>query len=241
MDQTTIVIVTSAYFTAAFLKGITGLGFSTICLGLLAAVIDLRLAIPLMLIPSLSSNVLVMVDAGNFRPALTRFWPLFLAALPAIGVGLWFLTHFDSSWGRSALGVVLLVYGLWGFWTRPLVLPSSWERRLRVPVGVVTGFVNGWTGSQVMPVLPFLMSLGLPRELFVQAINISFTASTVVMAAGLWYSGLLDWSRIALSAFGVLPVAIGIWLGGKIRRRIPEALFRKLVMLLLIGLGVGLL
>ena len=57
-------------FIAAFLKGITGLGFSTICLGMLANIIPLPVAIPMVIIPSLSSNVIVMVQAGHFRPTL---------------------------------------------------------------------------------------------------------------------------------------------------------------------------
>ena len=40
-------LVLPAVLLAAFLKGITGLGFSTLCLALLANTIDLRLALPL--------------------------------------------------------------------------------------------------------------------------------------------------------------------------------------------------
>jgi uncharacterized membrane protein YfcA len=230
----------AAGFVAAFLKGITGLGFSTICLGLLASVIDLKLAIPAVLVPSLSSNVLVMVQARGFPATLTRFWPLYLAALPGLAVGLALLASVDSATARRVLGAVLFLYGLWALANHRVALPARAERWLNVPVGVATGVVNGLTGSQVMPVLPYLLSLRLAPDQFVQAINISFTASSVVMMAGLAHIGLMNLSVLGASTLAVVPVAVGIVLGGRVRRRLHERTFRHVVLLLLVALGVNL-
>lgn len=230
----------AAAFTAAFVKGITGLGFSTVCLGLLASVVDLKLAIPLVLVPSLSSNVMVMVEARRFRAALRRFWPMYLAALPALVAGLALLAAVESTSARRVLGVVLFLYGLWAMANPRFSLAPSAERWLSAPVGAMTGFVNGLTGSQVMPVLPYLLSLELNPAVFVQAINISFTASSLVMMAGLAYLGLLDLPLLAVSTLGVLPVAAGIWLGSRVRRRLAEGTFRRVVLLALLGLGANL-
>ena len=240
MDAATIVIVLVAFFASAFLKGITGLGFSTLCLGMLASVIDMKLAIPLMLIPSLSSNVLVMRDAGGFRESLARFWPLFLAALPGLALGLWLLDTVESGVSRSVLGVVLLVYGLWSLARATPAVPPALRRWAEPPVGFLTGVVNGLTGSQVMPVLPYLLGLGLPTHLFVQTINISFTLSSLVMLAGLSGIGLLTREVVLISAMGIVPVALGIRLGGVIRRRLPEETFKRLVLVLLVVLGASL-
>ena len=240
MDFDTIVLALSAFFVSAFLKGITGLGFSTICLGLIASLVDIKLAIPLVLLPSLSSNVLVMIDAGRFLEAVHRFWVLFLSALPGLALGLWLLDTVSTDTARLVLGAVLFAYGLWGLAGAEPMVPRRLERALNAPVGFATGVVNGLTGSQVMPVLPYLIGLKLDKDLFVQAINVSFTASSLVMLAGLGKLGLLSWSIAGVSAAGILPVAMGIWLGGKIRRRIPDALFTRIVLGLLVLLGLNL-
>ena len=229
-----------AAFVSAFLKGITGLGFSTICLGLLASVVDHKLAVPAVLVPSLSSNLLVMREAGSFRDTLRRFWPLYLAALPALLAGLALLASVDSATSRRVLGGVLSVYGVWALANAEFALPRRVERWLNAPVGVITGFVNGLTGSQVMPVLPYLLSLNLDKNVFVQAINISFTASSLLMMAGLAVLGLLDLPLLGTSALAVLPVAMGIAMGARVRRRLEEATFRKVVLVLLVGLGLNL-
>ena len=219
MDSQVVFVSLLAFFVSAFLKGITGLGFSTICLGLIASFIDLKVAIALVLIPSLSSNVLVMVQARRFGEAMRRFWLLFLSAMPGLAIGLWLLGTVHSTQARAVLGFVLFLYGLWGLSRADVALSRRAERWLTVPVGLTTGVVNGLTGSQVMPVLPYLLALRLHPDLFVQAINVSFTASTLVMFVGLGKLGLLSWPIAVVSAMGIAPVAVGIWLGGRIRRR----------------------
>ena len=240
MSSEPLVAIVASVFAAAFLKGITGLGFSTICLGLLASFVDIKFAIPLVLVPSLSSNVLVMLEARGFRRALVRFWPLYLAAVPGLAVGLVWLGASDGSAARQVLGTVLFLYGVWGLANSEWRLPGRGERLLKVPVGALTGMINGFTGSQVMPVLPYLLSLDLNKNELVQSINISFTLSSLLMLAGLFQLGMLNGTLMLQSVLGVVPVAVGIWLGSRVRRRLSETIFKKMVLLLLIGLGVNL-
>lgn len=229
-----------AMLMAAFLKGITGLGFSTICLGLLASIIDLRLAIPLVLLPSLSSNAMVMWQAGQFRPTLLRFRMLYLAAIPGLVIGLWVLGSAAPTNLAAWLGIVLAAYAVFALINPAFALSKTWARRLAAPAGFLTGIVNGATGSQVMPALPYLMSLNLPREVLVQAINISFTLGSLVMAVGLAKLGFLDFTMLAVSLGGILLVWAGITAGGWIRVRLPERWFRIGVLVMLIGLGTNL-
>ena len=98
------------------------------------------------------------------------------------------------------LGAILI---LWCAFSNPVLrLPGQWERPLGPVSGCLTGIVNGVTGSQVMPAVPFLMSLHLDRNLFVQAANCSFTKSSVVMAIGISRIGLFDLNDVLISILG---------------------------------------
>jgi len=119
----------------------------------------------------------------------------------------------------------------------PLALPARWERPAAVPAGFLTGLVNGVTGSQIMPVLPYLMALGLDKDRFVQAINISFTLSTVVMAIGLARLGLLTGAAGLISIAGIAVVFAGVTLGGRLRTALSPEAFRRAVLGLLLVLG----
>jgi len=238
VDIQTIILAMGAFFAASFLKGLTGLGFSTLCLGFLAVFIDIKLAIALVFLPSLSSNIFVMVEAGRFFEALKRFWLLFLSALPGLFIGIWFLNRSQTDIPKSLLGLVMLLYGMWGLKKGLLQLTRDQEKRLTIPVGIVSGIINGATGSQIMPIMPYLLSLKMDRDLFVQAINLSFTINTLIMMACLGRLGLFSDQIIQWSLVGIIPVAAGIFLGGRIRKKISEAIFQKMVLILLIVLGI---
>jgi len=238
MDSFVIICVLATFFFAAFLKGTVGLGFATTCLGVMASYLDLRVAIPLVIIPSLLSNALVMIDAGGFVRVFRRFWIMYAAALPGLGIGLWILGGGDTVLPRAVLGASMLLYGLYGLWGGRFTLrhtPLSAS-----VVGIFTGLVNGLTGSQIMPVLPYLMSLDITKDELVQAINTSFTISSLVMLVGLGRLGLVNSESMILSATGVVPVFAGIWLGGRVRRLLPEATFRRIVLVMIMILGAGL-
>ena len=88
-------------------------------------------------------------------------------------------------------------------------LPNHLRRRLALPTGFLTGVINGFTGSQVMPLLPYMLSLGLSQARFVQAINCSFTLSSLLMALGLFELELMTLEIVLISMMGIIPVYIG--------------------------------
>jgi len=227
----------TAYLVAGLIKGVTGLGFSTICLALLVIGLDLKDSLPLVLAPSLASNLMVMRAAGHFRSTALRFWPLYLALLPGLAVGLALLGSAEDRTAAGALGVVLAVYAGFALTGPPLALPARWERPAAMPAGLLTGLVNGVTGSQIMPVLPYLMAVGLDKDRFVQAINISFTLSTVVMAIGLAGLGLLTGGAAVVSIAGIAVVFAGVTLGTRLRAVLSPEAFRRAVLGLLLVLG----
>lgn len=235
-----IATVLATYLFAATAKGVTGLGFSTTCLPILALLIGLKEALPLVVIPSIYSNIVVMRQAGRFGETVGRFWPMLLALLPGLALGLWILAFIDGVIAGAILGIMMIVWSAFSFTKPELFVAAHRERSLAPVAGFVTGTINGVTGSQVMPMVPFMMMLQLERNLFLQAVNCSFTLSSLVMALGLGTLGLFSWEDVLISLIGVCFVTMGVSLGGAIRNRLSETLFRNgvLVMLLLLGLGL---
>lgn len=241
MDAASIALAFTAYFIAAFVKGTTGLGFSSTCLPILVLGVGLKEALPLVLLPSVSSNLFVMVTSGHFREMTVRFWPMYLAALPGVVLGLYLLTVIDARIATAALGVVLIAYSLFALASPNWRLPPRLEKPLRVPVGFSTAIINGLTGSQVMPVLPYLLALPLTPAQFIQSLNISFTFASAIMALGLSKLGLMTVDRALVSFLGLLPVLAGVALGTRVRRWLSQEAFRKTVLGVLLVLAILLL
>ncbi|NNK97346.1 MAG: sulfite exporter TauE/SafE family protein [Desulfobacterales bacterium] len=226
-----------AYIVASGIKGLTGLGFSTSCLPILALRLDLKVAIPLVIIPSIVSNVTLMIQAGRFREVVRRFWPLYVATIPGLLVGLFILISINVDVARAILGLVLVAYTLLALSNRPFSLSGGWERKLKIVVGLSTGFVNGLTGSQVMPVLPYLMSLNLHRGVFVQAINISFTLSSIVMLFSMNHLGYMTANTVWIAVISLAPVLVTVHGAGILRNRLSGTLYRNLILIFLLIMG----
>ncbi|MGI9414488.1 MAG: sulfite exporter TauE/SafE family protein [Hyphomicrobiales bacterium] len=240
LDLSSLIVPLAAYLIAGLVKGTTGLGFSTTCLPILAISLGLKESLPLIIVPSLMSNVTVMRDAGHFRETVTRFWPLYVALLPGLAGGLALLAWVDGATAAVALGIVLCLYAAYGLARPATRIEGGLVRPLAPPVGFITGFINGLTGTQVMPLLPYMLALQLDPNRLVQAINCSFTLSSLIMAAGLARLELFTLDQLAISVLGIVPALAGVKLGGVVRRRIGPETFRKMVLIVLLVLGVSL-
>ena len=241
MDWVDYAFILTAYVVASGIKGLTGIGFSTSCLPIMALRLDLKIAIPLVIVPSIVSNLVVMLQAGRFREAISRFWPLYLASIPGLVAGLTILVAIDADIAKAILGLVLISYALWALRNKTFSLSTEWERLLKMPVGLCTGFVNGLTGSQVMPVLPYLLSLNLNKNAFVQSINISFTLSSLVMLVGMSRLGHLSLNTFLTALGGLIPVLLTVYLAGRLQGRLTGAFHRTLVLTFLLVMGLILL
>jgi len=241
MIEPLFLFVLFALVLSAFIKGSLGLGFSTICLAILANVIELKTAISIVVLPSLISNVIVMIETGSFKVSLKLFSTMLLMTLPGLVIGLQVLHQPDNAVSVTVLAVVLIVYGCWGWANRQFRIDQKHIPKLNPLVGFLTGCVNGATGSQIFPVMPYLLSLGINKDMLVQTVNISFTMGSLVVLTSLLLSNNLDVTSLASYSLGIIPVSLGVWLGGKVRRRLPEERFKQGVMLLIVMLGFMLL
>ena len=188
----------------------------------------------------IASNLVVMMSTGGFVASAQRFWPMLLSAATAVFAGLWALTQMRGESAAAVLGVVLLMYVAFALANARFVLIEARTRKFEPAIGAATGFVNGLTGSQVMPLIPYLLSLDIARERFVQASNQSFTLSSVAMFVGLGVAGLMTAPVVAVSTIGLVLVALGVRIGRRISRHLAPQAFRTAVLIVLAALGLGL-
>jgi uncharacterized membrane protein YfcA len=235
-----VIAILAIYVFAATAKGVTGLGFSTTCLPFLVVTVGLKEALPLVIIPSICTNLVVMKNAGRFKESLLRFWPMLLATIPGLFVGLWTLGLIDGQLAAGVLGIILLLWCVFSYSKPEFKIEQQWEQRLKPISGFATGLINGLTGSQVMPSMPFLMALHLERNLFVQSINCSFTLSSIIMIFGLNQLGLFSVDGVIVSVVGTCFAFIGLSFGESIRQRLSADAFRLGLILMLAVMGAGL-
>jgi uncharacterized protein len=233
----TVQLAGLGFLLAGVVKGATGLGYSSCALPFLVSAMGLKTAITMLVVPAMLSNVVVMFNTGHFRETLHRFWPLYAVTPAGIAVGIFALAWLDQSLATRTLGVLTILYAVLALLRPTLTLARNLERPLQIPVGLLNGFFTGLTGSQMMPLLPYMLALRLDPNRLVQANNIAVTLASGFLAAGLVVAGLMTWSTAAFSALAVVPALCGVQLGTWARRRMPVASFRVIVLSILVIMG----
>ena len=128
--------------------------------------------------------------------------------------------------GLSLAGVRLKIAPEREVWAGPLLL------------GAVNGILTGMTGSFVVPGVMFLQGIGLRRDALVQAMGMLFTASTLALGLALGGNEFLSRELGLASAAALLPAALGMIAGQRIRRTLPEERFRLVFFLGTLALGI---
>lgn len=89
----------------------------------------------------------------------------------------------------------------------------------------------------MIPGTPYLHSLSFERDKLVQALGLSFTVSTLTLAAALSYTGHLGPSLAGPSIVALAAALVGMGLGQLTRGKIKEETFRVWVFVGLLLLG----
>ena len=96
----------------------------------------------------------------------------------------------------------------------------------------------GATGISALPVAPYFTALNLKKDDLIQALGLSFTVSSFALAVGLLITGQFQLTVAAASLVALIPAFAGMFVGQKLRDRMPQALFKKCFFSGLLLLGV---
>jgi len=220
-------LVIGTFLLAGTVKGVIGLGLPTVAMGMLGLAMLPAQAAALLIIPSTVTNLWQLAFGGHLSALLQRLWPLLLLIFLGTGLGTLWLGMGGGDWVVRALGAALLVYALSGLFLPTFKVEPATERWLAPLCGLITGIITSATGVFVIPAVPYLQALGLNRDQLVQALGLSFSVSTLALAAGLAWRGSLGGGEINASLLALAPALLGMWLGQALRQRISAVLFKR--------------
>ncbi|WP_227317282.1 sulfite exporter TauE/SafE family protein [Cedecea davisae] len=236
-DLTLTLAIAATFVLAGTVKGVTGMGLPTVAMGILGSLISPVAAAGMLLLPSFLTNLFQLYEGGNLPALLKRLWSMMLTIVLGTLASSSLLASGSGHGTTVALGAALIIYALWTLFASPLHIPPRHQRWLSPLIGLLTGLLTGGTGVFVIPAVPYIQSLGLQRDELVQALGLSFTFSTLALAAGLWWHGALQEIALGTSVMAVLAALIGLFAGQRIRKRISPIAFKRgfLVCLILLG------
>jgi uncharacterized protein len=230
-------IVALVMLAAAFTQTLSGFGSALVSMSILPSLLGITVASPLVALMSITIEVSLLIrlrSAINLRAV----WRLSLAALVGIPIGLALARSVSEDLVLTLLGVILMSYSLYA-----LLAPRLPE--LNHPTwGFVFGFFGGILSGAYNVAGPAAVIYGNCRrwqpDEFRSNLQAFFLVNDTFVLLNHGLAGNLKpivWTYylVALPA-----IALGIFFGLKLDRRINPDVFRKMVQVLLIVMGLRL-
>jgi hypothetical protein len=232
-----IIVTTLTFLLAGFVKGVIGLGLPTVSMGLLTLVMAPAKAAALLIAPSFVTNVWQLAAGPSFQRLARRLWPMLAGVALGTLAGTGLLTGSHAGQAAVTLGLLLMVYAVLGLTSVRFSVAPAVEWWLGPLIGVLTGLATAATGVFAIPAVPYLGALNLDKEDMIQALGLSFTVSTIALAAALMGADAFDLGDIGASTAALAPALLGMAAGGALRGRFSERTFRRMFFggLLLLG------
>lgn len=224
-------------FFAVFTQSVVGFGFALVAVPLTIEHLGAQVSAPLIAITAITSEAILLIryrHSINLR-ALGR---LSLASVVGIPLGVLLLQYADERMMMVFLGLLIAGYGLYSLFN--LHLPQIQHPRWAYGFGFVSGILSGAYNVGGPPVViygscrrwtPIEFKSNLQGFFLVNSV-------TVIIAHALaqHYTPVV-WQNYLAALPGL---GLGLLVGISLDRFVNPALFRKLVLVLLVALGINL-
>jgi uncharacterized membrane protein YfcA len=232
----------AALAAGGFAKGVVGFALPLIGLSLAGAFVPYEVAVALLILPMLVSNLVQALRQG-IGPAvetLGRFWRLNLVLVVMIALAAQLVVALPDRFLFGLLGVMVTAFAasqLAGWKPR---FPAHHRTLVEVAVALVAGFFGGLSGIWGPPIVMYLIATGLPKIELVRAQSLSFLLGSVVLLLAHLRSGVLDPVTLPASAWMVLPTMAAMVAGYRVHDRLDQRRFQRLTLAVLVLSGLNL-
>lgn len=234
LDQLLLIFV--IVFAAGFVRGLTGFGLAVILVPLVNLVIPPEQTVLLAILIGTLSGFLGFRGAwANCDKSITS--TITVSAIAATPIGLFLLFNTPSDIARLAIAVMAIVaFVAVAIPRAPLPPPGNAPAIL---AGITAGLMGSFAGIPGPPVLYYLARDGVPPARTRDAMIVIFLWAPLAVAVFAFLAGKLSWPLAALAAASFPPLAIGNAIGTRFFGRMPEALWRTLVLLIIAASAAG--
>jgi uncharacterized membrane protein YfcA len=236
MDIIVLGLFLLATFLGAVVSGVAGFGMGVVFVGMWAHILT-----PIQTATLIVGYGLVTQSYGiwKLRRALSwrRLAPFIIGGAVGAPIGALLLTHIDPTYLRPAVGVLLVLYSIYGL-ARPAFESVQVGVTADAGIGVLNGLLGGLTGLVGIIVTIWCQLRGWSKDEQRTVFQPVMVAASALTAVSLSIAGVVTAETIKLYFLGLPLLLAGVWIGFKLYGTLDDAIFRKVLLALLLVSGL---
>lgn len=220
---------------ASMTQGIASFGFSLISLPLLGIFLPIRIVVPVLIIYSLILNTVILSQLRK-HVKLKNIWVILIFGIIGTPFGGHLLKIAPENILKGLVGVILIVAAIINYKGYKIKVKN--ERLTFIPVGIISGLLNGSVSLAGPPVVLFLSNQGVEKQTFRANLTTYFWILNIVTIPTYLFQGLITREVINYSIYLIPGLVLGTLLGIKIGNKVDDVMFKKLAIGLITAMGV---
>ncbi len=165
--------------------------------------------------------------------------PFIIGGTIGVPLGTLALTYVDPAYMRSGIGLLLIIYGVYGL-TQPALKPVPAGPAADGGVGFLNGMLCGLTGFPGFIITIWCQLRGWSKDMQRAVFQPVMLAAIVATAISLSFTGVVTAEIVKLYVLGLPALLAGLWIGFKLYGKLDDVAFRKLLLVLLLVAGLSL-
>jgi hypothetical protein len=226
---------------AAMVHGSLGIGFPLIATPFLAMITDVRTAILLLVLPTMVINVVNILKGGHWQRSIALYWPLAVYGMIGSFIGTRVLIVVSPELFRPLLAAMLILYlnaerfGVGFAWI------DRHPRLAQALFGLAAGILGGTVNVMLPALIIYALEVRMSKTVSIQVFNFCFLFGKLTQGAVFTQAGLMTGDILRLSIPLTLLGLLFLFLGMRIRDRIPAETYRRWLRRLLVVMAIVLL
>jgi uncharacterized membrane protein YfcA len=162
--------------------------------------------------------------------------PFIIGGAIGVPIGTLLLTYINPAFMRCGVGMLLVSFSIYGL-TQPKFTPVPGGAPADGGVGFLNGVLCGLTGLPGLIITIWCQLRAWPKDVQRAVFQPVMLGAIVVTAISVSVTGVVTADIVKLYLLGLPAMLAGLWLGFKLYGKLDDAMFRKVILLMLFFSG----
>ncbi len=218
------------FFLSGFVHGVVGFGFPMVATPLLSLFLTLKESVLYTLFPTMIVNANVIKKSGTFKSIWKEYKLLILSVLLGSFIGTNFLIIFYDDSYRLLLALVILLYLNTSYIKLSLYeIIQSNPKKMMFFFGFISGIVSGLVNIMIPVLIIYILESKIEKNKSIAVMNFCFFISKSIQIVIFGAYGSFSFEFLALMIPIVIFSLFGLFMGTKIRNRVDENMYKKIL------------